>query len=81
MMTISTTDGFSAHYSEQLQYNWVDFYSQIRSRNFDTGWLLCHISVDSFQITKRLSYNDCSTYMPSFIQFLPVVYPVGVTDL
>ena len=25
MMTTSTTDRFSAHYSERLQYNWVDF--------------------------------------------------------
>ena len=36
---------------------------------------------DSFQTTKRHSYNDYSTYMPSFVQFLPAVYPVGMTDL
>jgi len=48
MMTTSTTDRFSAHYSEWLQYNWVDFYSQIRSRNFDTGWILCQWSFSRF---------------------------------
>jgi len=66
-MTTSTTDRFSAHYSERLQhrytnprylglvylwlqYNWVEFLFTIRSRNFDTGWVLCHISMVFFQI-------------------------------
>jgi len=49
-MTTSTTHRFSAHYCERLRYNWVDFYSQILSRNFDTGWILCHISVVFFPI-------------------------------
>jgi len=50
MMTTLTTDQFSAHYSEWLRYNWVDLYSQIRSHHFDTGWILCHISVVFFPI-------------------------------
>ena len=45
MKTTSTTERFSAHYSKWLRYNWVDFLFQIRSRNFDTGWVLCHISM------------------------------------
>jgi len=60
------------------------FYLQVWSSNFDTGWVLCHISVVfSWFLSnhKRHSYNGYSTYMPSFIQFLPVVYPVNVTDL
>jgi len=63
---------------------WI-FYSQIRSCNFDSSWVLCHISVVFFRILfkpqKKHSYDGYSTYMPSFIQFLPVVYPVGMTDL
>ena len=39
MMTTSNTERFSAHYFDRLQYNWVDFLFQIRSRNFDTAWL------------------------------------------
>jgi len=50
MTTTSTTEQFSAHYSERLQYNWVNFLFQIRSRNFDISWILCHISVIFFQI-------------------------------
>jgi len=45
MMNTSTTDRFSAHYSERLRCNWVDFLFQIQSRNFDTSWVLCRISV------------------------------------
>jgi len=45
MMIISTTDQFSVNYPEWLQYNWVEFLFAIQSRNFDTGWVLCHISV------------------------------------
>jgi len=74
MMTTSTTDRFSAHYSEWLHYNCVDFYSQILSRNFDTGWILCHISVVFFLILfkphKRHSYYVYSIYTPSFNSFL-----------
>jgi len=51
MMTTLITDRFSAHNSEQLRYNWVDFLFTIRSRNFDTGWVLCHISVFFFRIS------------------------------
>jgi len=55
MMTTSTTDRFSAHYSEWLWYNWVDFFSQIRSRIL-TPVGFCIISLwsfmDSFQTTK-----------------------------
>ena len=36
---------------------------------------------NSFQTTKRHSYDGSSIYMPSFNQFLPLVYPVGVKDL
>ena len=50
MMTTSNTERFSAHYFERLQYNWVDFLFQIQSHNFDTGWVLCHISVIFFWI-------------------------------
>jgi len=50
MMTTSHTERFSAYYLERLQYNWVDFLFQIRLHNFDTGWVLCHISVIFFQI-------------------------------
>ena len=60
------------------------FDSQIWSRHFGTRWVLCHISVSLFRFLlnhKRHSYNDYSTYMPRFVQFLPAVYPVGVTDL
>jgi len=69
------------------------FYSQIRLCNFDTSWVLCnfdtswvlyHISVvfsRFFSNHKRHSYDGYSAYMLSFIQFLPVVYPVGLTDL
>jgi len=58
-----------------------------------TGWIfysqhhlvfvsyLHGLSPDFFQTTKRHLYNDYSTYMPSFIQFLPAIFPVGVTDL
>ena len=42
-MTISTTEQFLVHYSEWLQYNWADFYPQIRSRNLDTNWV-CVVS-------------------------------------
>ena len=49
-MTNSSTDRFSVHCSEQLQYNWVDFYIQIQSHNFDTSLVLCHISVVFLQI-------------------------------
>ena len=48
MMTTSTTDRFSVHYSEQLWYNWVDFLFTIRLCNFDTGWTFCVISLWSF---------------------------------
>ena len=50
MPTTSNIDWFSVHYSEQLWYNLVDFYSPIRLCNFDTGWVLCHISVVFFLI-------------------------------
>ena len=42
---------------------------------------LSDLSFDSFQTTKRHSYDGYSIYMPSFNQFLPMVYPVGVIDL
>ena len=35
----------------------------------------------SFQPAGKYFYDDYSTYMPSLIQFLPAVSPVGVTDL
>jgi len=44
MITISTTHRCSVHYSNSCGITgWI--FSQIRSRNFDTGWVLCHISV------------------------------------
>ena len=51
-------------------------FSQIWLCNFDTGWVLCPFP-DSFQITKRHSYDGCSIHMPSFNQF----FQWGVTDL
>ena len=36
---------------------------------------------DSFQTTKKHSYDDCSIYMPSFYRSLPADYPVGVSDI
>ena len=60
---------------------WI-FYSQIQLHNFDTGWVyLGGLVPDSLQTTKRHSYNGYSIYMPSFNQFLPAVYPAGMTDL
>jgi len=83
-MTTSTTDRFSVLSSEQLQYNWVDFLFTIWLHNFDTGKVLCYISVVFYLIhfkPQRQSYNGYSIYIPSFIQLLLVVYPVGMTDL
>ena len=37
--------------------------------------------LDSFQTTKRHSYDGYSIYIAIFNSFLQVVYPVGVTDL
>ena len=37
--------------------------------------------LDSFQITKRHSYDSYSIYIAIFSSFLLAVYPVGVTDL
>ena len=37
--------------------------------------------LDSFQTTKRHSYDIYSIYIAIFSSFLPAVYPVGVTDL
>jgi len=50
MMTIPITDWFSVHFSRWLRYNWADLYSQIWLHNFDTDWVLCHISVVFFPI-------------------------------
>jgi len=47
----------------------------------------CGITGQSFYSQIQLhkfdtnSHNGYSIYMPSFNQFLPVVYPEGVTDL
>ena len=59
MMTTSTTDRFSAHYCERLQYNWVDFLfanSHTILRLVDFVSYLRGLFPDSFQITKRQSY-------------------------
>ena len=37
--------------------------------------------LDSFQTTKRHSYDSYSIYIAIFSSFLQAVYPVGVTDL
>ena len=37
--------------------------------------------LDSFQTTKRHSYDSYSIYIAIFSSFLQGVYPVGVTDL
>ena len=37
--------------------------------------------LDSFQTTKKHSYDCCSIYIAIFNWFLKGVYPVGVTDL
>ena len=37
--------------------------------------------LDSFQTTKRYSYDSYSIYIAIFSSFLHGVYPVGVTDL
>ena len=59
------------------------FNSQIQPRHFDiVGCFvsyLCSLFPDSFQTTKRHSYDGYSTYMLSFNSFLQVVYPVDVT--
>ena len=56
-----------------------------RSRNCDTDWILCHISMASiwipFKPQKKHSYDSYSIYIVIFSSFLQGVYPVGVTDL
>jgi len=83
MMTTSTTDQYSAHYSEQLQYNWVDFLFPNLIVWF-WHWLgfvsyLCGLFLDSFQTTKKHPYHVYSIYMLIFNSSLKAVYPVGVT--
>ena len=39
------------------------------------------LQLDSFQTTKRYSYDSYSIYIAMFSSFLQGVYPVGVTDL
>ena len=39
------------------------------------------LELDSFQTTKRHSYDSYSIYIAIFSSFLLAVYPVGVTDL
>ena len=58
------------------------FNPQIRSHNFDTGWVLCHISVVFFLIPFKPQKGVPMmvippTYMPIFNQFLPAIYFVG----
>jgi len=66
-MTTSTTDRFSAHYFERLLCNWVDFLFQIQSRNFDTGWVLCHISIIFFRIpSKPLKGTPMNVTLPTY---------------
>jgi len=68
MMITSITDQFSAHYLERLQYNWVDFYSQLRSHNFDTGWVLCHISMVFSWIPFKSQKGTPTMFTPSTCQ-------------
>ena len=56
MMTTSTTDQFSAHYLERLQYNWVDF---LFTNSIASFWhqlsfmsYLRGLFLNSFQTTK-----------------------------
>ena len=55
-----------------------------RSRNCDTGWVLCHISMAFTWIPlkpqKRHSYNSHSIYIAIFSLLHPGIYPVGMTD-
>ena len=55
-----------------LPSNELDFFYETRSRNYDTGWLLCHISmvfiqcIDSSQTTKRHSCDGYFIYIAIF---------------
>ena len=40
---------------------------------------LCGLYLDSFQATKKHSYDGYSIYIPIFNSFYEAVYPVGVT--
>ena len=71
MMTTSTTDRFLAHYSGWLR--WI-FYSQVRWRNFDTGWILCHISVVFFAILFKPQKRTPTLFIPSTCQVLTHSY-------
>ena len=76
-------ESFQSWVREYTIYDWVNFYSQIQTCNLDTGWVLCHISVVFFRIPfkpQKAHNSGYSIYMPSFFQFLPLVYPAGRHD-
>ena len=77
IMTATTTGQFSAHSSQQLLYNCVELLITNSIAWFDTGWVLCNISMVFFLIPfkPQIGTHVYYIYMPIFNWFFPEVYP------
>ena len=77
----SSLHRFSAHCFKWLQYNWVELLITNLICNFDTGWVLCHISMVFFFKPQKALLRWLIHLHAKFQPIPSAVYPVGVAYL